>query len=139
MNRRGKAAWILVVLGAVMLLSSAAIHCIGAYPGMSAALRASDLDPPLPATLRVVFLLAGWDSVVIAAVVVLAISQDSPLRKPLVLLCAVAVLAEAGLMLAFLGLFIGTEILGAGALLLLAGGLVMPRYKAAQEAHAASA
>ncbi|HXE30356.1 MAG TPA: hypothetical protein VN515_00990 [Terriglobales bacterium] len=126
MSRR-KTARILVALGALVLLTSAAIHCIGAYPGLSATLRASNLQPPSPDALRAVFLLAGWDWVIVAAVVLLALRYESPLSRPLVLLCAVAVLAEAGLTLAFLGLFIGTILLGTGALLLLAGGLAMAR------------
>jgi hypothetical protein len=188
MGRRGRVARGLVGAGVVLLLGGAATHWLLAYPRLPAALEASGLKAPLPAALEAVFLLAGWDWVVLAAVALLAISRKSvdwrgtprgsaarpayaraagdpgapqpagaasrrlpgagrpsefrgllapswpavptarpprAVRKPLLLLCGAAVVAEAGLMLAFLGWFLGTDIIAAAGALLLAGGVVV--------------
>jgi hypothetical protein len=46
------------------------------------------------------------------------------LRKTLVLLCGLAVLLEAGVGASMMGFFIGSEMIGAAALLLVCGGLL---------------
>jgi hypothetical protein len=124
MNGRNKAARILVALGAIALFASAALHSIAAYPKVSPALSASNLSAPLQAALRAVFLLVGWDWIVVAVVALLAAFTETKLRKVLVLLCGVAVLVETGLTLAFIGVFLGNELIGSAALLIICGGLL---------------
>lgn len=125
MNARNKAARILVVIGSIVLFASTALHSIGAYPRLSAALTASNLPASLQGPLRAIFLLVGWDWVVLAIIALVAVFTDTKLRKMLVLICGVAVLFETALTLAFIGIFIGNEMIGSAALLLLVGGLLL--------------
>ena len=124
MNQRDKFAKILVVLGSVVLFASTAVHSL-AYLRLSRVLAASNLSAPLQSALRAIFLLAGWDWVVIAVVALVAAFTATKLRRPLVLICGVAVLFETGLTLAFIGFFIGNELIGSAALLILCGGLLL--------------
>ena len=75
--------------------------------------------------MRAVFLLVAWDWIVIAIVALLAAFTKTKLRKILVLFCGVAVLAETALTLAFIGVFVGNEMIGSAALLLIVGGLLI--------------
>ena len=67
----------------------------------------------------------GWDWIVIAIVALLAAFTETKLRKILVLFCGVAVLVETALTLAFIGVFLGNEMIGSAAVLLMAGGLLV--------------
>jgi hypothetical protein len=49
------------------------------------------------------------------------------LRKTLVLLCGLAVLLEAGVGASMMGFFVGNEMIGAAALLLVCGGLLFEK------------
>ncbi len=124
MSRRNKAAQALVVLGSIVLLASTAVHTLGAYPNLSRTLATSSLPVPLQQALRAVFLLAGWDWIAIAVVALVAAFTATRLRKTLVLFCSAAVAIETAVTLAFIGLFIGNELIGSAALLLLCGGLL---------------
>jgi hypothetical protein len=124
MNGRNKAASILVALGSMVLFASAAVHSVAYHKNLSPALSASNLSAPLQAALRAVFLLVGWDWIVIAVVALLAAFTETKLRKILVLICGVAVLAQTGLTLAFIGVFLGNEMIGSATLLIICGGLL---------------
>ena len=124
MNRRNKAARVFVVLGGVVLFASAALHCFAGFSNAFPALTASNLNPGLQAGLRVVFLALGWHWLVTAIVALLAGFTETRLRKTLVLLCGLAVLLEAGVGAGMMGFFIGNEMIGAAALLLVCGGLL---------------
>jgi len=125
MTGRNRVGRILVVLGSIVLFASAAVHWFAAYPGISKALGASNLNAGLPAALRAVFLLVGWDWVVVAVVALLAAFTETSLRKILVLICGLAVLAETALTLAFIGIFVGNEMIGSAAVLLIIGGVLL--------------
>jgi len=127
MNGRNKAGRILVALGSIVLFASAALHCVAYAKGLSPALSASNLAAPLQAALRAVFLLVGWDWVVIGVIVLLAAFTETKLRKVLVLVCGVAVLVQTGLTLAFIGVFVGNEMIGLAALLIICGGLLFQK------------
>jgi hypothetical protein len=125
MTGRNRAGRIVVAIGSFVLFASAAVHWFGAYPRLSGALGASNLNAGLPAALRAVFLLVGWDWVVIAIIALLAAFTETKLRKVLVLICGLAVLAETALTLAFIGVFVGNEMIGSAAVLLIAGGVLI--------------
>lgn len=127
MNGRNKAARVFVILGGVMLFASAALHCLAGYKQGFPALAASNLNPGLQAAFRVIFLAAAWHWLVIAIIALLAASTQTRLRKTLVLLCGLAVLLEAAVGATLMGLFIGNEMIGAAALLLVSGGLLFDR------------
>jgi hypothetical protein len=124
MNRRNKAARVFVILGGVVLFASAALHCFAGYSKVVPALATSNLNPGLQAGFRVVFLSLGWHWLVTAIVALLAGVTETRLRKTLVLLCGLAVLLEAGVGASMMGFFIGNEMIGAAALLLVCGGLL---------------
>jgi len=125
MSRRNRAARILVVLGSIVLFASAAVHSLAAYPGLSSALSASNLSARLGGALRAVFLMAGWDWIVLAIVALLAAFTETKLRKTLVLFCGAAILVETLLTLAFIGVFLGNEMIGSATVLLIVGGLLI--------------
>ena len=127
MSGRNKAARVFVILGSVVLIASAALHCFAGYRMLSPALSASNLNPGLQAALRVVFLSLGWHWVVTAIVALLAGVTETRLRKILVLLCGFAVLIEAGVGASMMGFFIGNELIGSAALLLVCGGLLFEK------------
>ena len=124
---RDRAGRILVALGSIVLFATAAVHCVAYAKGLSPALSASNLAAPLQAALRAIFLLVGWDWIVIGVIVLLAAFTETKLRKVLVLVCGVAVLVQTGLTLAFIGFFIGNEMIGLAALLILCGGLLFQK------------
>ena len=125
MSGRNKAARILVAMGSIVLFASAALHSLAGYPRVSTALGASNWSARFAEPLRAVFLLAGWDWIVIAIVALLAAFTETKLRKILVLFCGAAVLVETALTLAFIGVFVGNEMIGSSAVLLLLGGLLV--------------
>lgn len=124
MSRHNKAGQILVAIGSLVLFASAALHSIMAYPKVSGALTASNLSAPLQAALRAVFLLVGWDWIVIAMIALVLAFTETKLRKLVVLFCGVAVLVATGLTLAFIGVFLGNELIGSAAVLIIVGGLL---------------
>ncbi|MGA7047047.1 MAG: hypothetical protein WBP65_18455 [Candidatus Sulfotelmatobacter sp.] len=124
MNGRNNAARILVALGALVLSAAALLHCIAAYPKVSTAVNASNLGVPLQRALRTVFLLVGWDWIVIAIIMLISAFTVTKLRKLIVLFCGFALLVTAAVMLTFLGWFVGTDMVLASALMSLCGGLL---------------
>jgi hypothetical protein len=124
MSGRNKAARVFVILGSAVLLGSAALHCFAGYRGVFPLLAASDLSPRLKEAFRVVFLSLGWHWAVVGVVALLAGFTETRLRKALVLICGVAVLIEASVGASMMGFFIGNELIGVGALLLVCGGLL---------------
>ncbi len=124
MNRRNKAGRILVASGSIVLFASAALHSLAAYPKVSQTLTASNLSASLQAALRAVVLLVGWDWIVIAIIALIAGFTETKLRKLVVLFCGVAVLVETGLTLALIGIFLGNEMIGPAAVLIIVGGLL---------------
>ena len=124
MSGRNEAARVFVILGSVVLFASAALHCFAGYSKVFQALTTSNLNPGLQAAFRVVFLSLGWHWLLTAVVALLAGVTETRLRKMLVLLCGLAVLLEAGVGASMMGFFIGNEMIGAAALLLVCGGLL---------------
>jgi hypothetical protein len=112
----------------VVLVASAALHCFAGYSKVLVpALAASNLAPELQAALRVVFLSLGWHWFVTAIVALLAGITETRLRKTLVLICGLAVLLEAGVGASMMGFFVGNEMIGSAALLLVCGGLLFEK------------
>ena len=77
----------------------------------------------------------GWDWIVIAIVALLAAFTETKLRKILVLFCGVAVLVETALTLAFIGVFLGNEMIGSAPVLLMVGGLLSDTASKPQDAE----
>jgi hypothetical protein len=124
MNGRQKGARLLVALGSFVLFVSAALHCVAATRLAFPALAASNLSPFLQTAFQVMFLSAGWHWVVIAVVALAAAFTETKLRKFFVLVCGLAVVLEAGVGASVMGFFIGNEMISAGGLLIVLGGLL---------------
>ena len=122
MNGRNTVARTLVALGAIGWFTTAVFH-LKDYPKDTAKLSA--LSPPLlQAGFRTIFLMVGWDWIVVAVVALLAAFTETTLRKVLVLFCGVAGLVQAALALALMGVFLGTELMFPASILLIVGGLL---------------
>lgn len=116
-----------MVLGATVLFVTAAVHSIAYQKFFSPTVGASNLPALFQSAGRVAFLLMACDWIVIAVVALVATFVDTRLRKTLVLICGLAVLAETAFTAAFLGFFIGNELIGSAGLFLLVGGLLFER------------
>jgi hypothetical protein len=125
MSRKNGLARILIILGAGVLFLSAALHTFAAYPRVAAAVSGSNLSPALKAALRTVFLLVGWNWLVIGLLALITALRAGTSRKLLVVFLGASILVETGLSLAMMGVFLGNELLAAAAALLLAGGLLL--------------
>jgi hypothetical protein len=122
MSRRNKAALALVIVGSAVLFASAALHFFGGYTQIFPLYAASNLSPRLKVAFRVVFLSLGWHWTVTAVLALLAGVTETRLRKVFVLTCGLAVLIEAGVSASMMGFFIGNELIGIAALLLVCAG-----------------
>jgi hypothetical protein len=118
MLKSNRASTFLVVSGAILLFVGTAIHTLAAYPRVSAAITAAALRDPLPAALRAVFLLAGWDWFAIGVLALMAL-RATHWRRILLLFCAGTICGETLITLALIGPFAGNEIIGSAAFLIL--------------------
>jgi hypothetical protein len=130
MSGRNRAARAFVILGSVVLFASAALHFFGGYTQIFPLYATSNLSPRLKEAFQVVFLSLGWHWAVTAVVALLAGLTGTRLRKALVLICGLAVLIEAGVGAGMMGFFIGNELTGAAALLLVCGGMLFDQLEA---------
>jgi hypothetical protein len=122
--KNDKLARVLVVLGCIVLLASTTLHWIAGHLTLPRALAASKLAPPISSGLHAVFILVGWDWIVIAIVVLIVTFSGTRARKAILIVCAVGLLVSAGIVFHFLGWFIADEMLGAAGLLILFAALL---------------
>jgi hypothetical protein len=122
MNWRNKAARILVTIGSIVLFAAATLHFFAGYSMGFPALAASNLKVGLQAAFRVVFLSVGWDWILLGIVALVAAFKVTAARKALVLVCGLGVLIEAVVGATIMGIFIGNEMIGAAAILIIIGG-----------------
>jgi hypothetical protein len=120
-SARDSAARLLVVLGAIALFATAVGH-LRDYGKDT--LRASVLSASMQEVFRAMHLLVGWQWIVLAMIALLAVIGEMRLRRVFVLLCGVAVLVEATLTLAQMGVFLGTELMALAAILMIGGGVL---------------
>jgi hypothetical protein len=124
MNARNKTARILVTIGSIVLFASAALHFFAGYRAGFPQVAASNLKPGLQAAFRVVFLSVGWDWILLGIIALLAAFKATAWRKLAVLVCGFGVLIEAVVGAAIMGIFIGNELIGFAAVLVIVGGLL---------------
>lgn len=123
MDWRNKAARILVTIGGIVLFAAAALHFFAGYSRGFPALAASNLKVGLQAAFRVVFLSVGWDWILLGFIALVAAFKATAARKVLVLVSGLGVFIEAVIGGAIMGIFIGNEMIGAAAILIVIGGL----------------
>lgn len=118
-----KTARIVVTIGSIVLLLSAAMHCI-AYQRTAPVVGASNLSPALKAVFSVAFLSMAWGWLALGILVLLAAFSEARLRKPVILICGFSVLIQAILTVPSLGFFIGNETLGVASIFMIVGGFL---------------
>ena len=123
MNGRNKAARILISVGAMVLIAAALLH-LSAYPKDMRVVTASNLRAPMQSEVHSLFLLVGWDWLVIAIIMLISAVTVIDRRKLIVLFCGFALLVTLAVMLAFMGWFRGCAVVLSAALMILCGGLL---------------
>ncbi len=114
----------LATLGCIVLLASAAMHCL-AYQKFSApAVHASNLPIALQSTFELAFLSMAWSWIVLALIVLVVTFGEARLGKLIILICGLAVLIQAVVTVPMVGLFIGNEMIGIASLLIIIGGFL---------------
>ena len=119
-----------MIAGAMALLATAVGHLMDYQQD---ALRASVLSVPMQGAFRAIHLLTGWQWIVLASLTLLAVSIEVSARRVLILGCGVAVLVEAALTYVHMGVFLGTELMAAAALLTIAGGVLLSSAATSRE------
>lgn len=112
------------ILGGIMLLASAALHCLAYVKISSPGVGASNLSPVLKSVFRVAFLSMAWNWIVLAAIVLVVTFGETRFRQAVVLICGFAVLVQAAFTVPFVGFFIGNEMIGAASILIIVGGFL---------------
>jgi|SRR5579862_693085 len=123
MNRRNYAARILVAFGAVVLIAAALLH-LSDYPKDLSAVSASNLRPGLKGGVRDLYFSYGWDSIVIAIIMLICAFTVTKLGKVIVLFCGFALLVDVAMTLEFMGWFAGPGMVLVSGLAALCGGLL---------------
>jgi len=119
-----KAARWLVMIGSLLLLFGAILHVYG-YTFAMPRVAATNAGPEIFKVFKALWWSFSVTGVVLCPVIVWA--SRLPSGRGLVLLCTVIPAANSVFMFYFLGLFIGSIILGIATLLLFVGGLMLPR------------
>jgi hypothetical protein len=114
-------AKILILAGCAELVVAAGIHWFAAYPRLSSALATSNLSGYLQAALRAVFVLVAWQWIAMAVIALLATFGRTKAFRALIAFCSIALFVETAITLKFIGVFLGNELLGSAAALLLLG------------------
>jgi uncharacterized membrane protein len=112
-------------IGCLNVAAGAVLHLAGGYHEVEAGVLASNLDTVLKSALRCVFLIVGCHWIVLAMITSIAAFSRASIRETVVLLCALALIIDSSLMAAFLGWFVGTDMILASALLILCGGFTL--------------
>lgn len=127
MSKRQVVAQVLVGLGSLIVLVGASLHRAGGYPRVVAALAASNLDSMMANAMRAVFLMIALTWVTIAIVAIIAAFTQTRIRRLLVLLCGLSLLAEVPVWVALMGWFIGNEMFVVSGVLITLGGFLLPK------------
>ncbi len=118
----------LVTVGCIVLLVSAAMHCLAYLTFSGPAVHASNLTIALQSVFEIAFLSMAWSWIVLALIVLVVTFKEARLGKPIVLICGFAVLIQAVFTVPMVGFFIGNEMIGAASLLIIIGGFLFPQF-----------
>jgi len=111
----------LLTLGCVVLLVTAAVHCLAYLKFSGPAVHASNLPIFLQSVFEIAFLSMAWSWIVLALIVLVVTFGEARLGKPIALICGFAVLIQAVFTVRMVGFFIGNEMIGAASLLIIIG------------------
>ena len=125
MNGHDRAGQTLVAIGSVMLMAAAALHFRGGHSAGFPALAASNLDVRLQSVFRVVFLSVGWDLILFGIIAAVAAFKAAAGARTLIVLCGLGLLVQTVGGAAVVGIFIGNELTGSAAILMIVGGSLL--------------
>lgn len=111
----------LLTLGCVVLLWTAAVHCLAYLTYSGPAVHASNLPIFLQSIFEIAFLSMSWSWIVLAIIVLVVTFGEARLGKTIALICGFAVLIQAVFTVPLVGFFGGNELLGAASLLIILG------------------
>jgi hypothetical protein len=112
-------AKVLLLLASVTLITTSALHALG-YAPISKMLAGSNLPGPWAGGVRGLWVEFSIHLIVIAALLVVASAQPLSGTRVVVLVCGLALAVDAVVLGVFVGLFVGTVMLGVASLLTLA-------------------
>jgi len=118
-----RAQW-LIIAGSIILFCTALLHASG-YSGVANAIAATGAKPFLVSAVKGLWLMFSAHLIILSLVFVVA-SRSSG-GKWVVLVCALMPVFDALLLLRFVGIFPGSILIAAAAILFLIGGLLFPR------------
>ena len=121
MITRRTASRTLLTLGCVVLLVTAAVHCLAYLKFSGPAVHASNLPIFLQSVFEIAFLSMAWSWIVLALIVLVVMFGEARLGKPIALICGFAVLIQAVFTVRMVGFFIGNEMIGVASLLIIIG------------------
>jgi hypothetical protein len=113
-----------VTLGCVVLLVTAAMHCLAYQKFAAPAVHASNLPIAQQSVFEIAFLSMAWSWIVLALILLVVTFGEVRLGKAIALICGFAVLVQAIITVLMVGFFIGNEMLGAASLLIIIGGFL---------------
>jgi hypothetical protein len=123
-DKKEKAARWLILAASVILLATALFHGSG-YGSVARSIEASDVRPFLISAVKGLWLMFSIHLIVVSSALV-AVSRSLQAKR-FVLLCALFPIADTIILLVFAGVFAGTIMIAVAAILLLGGGLMLPR------------
>jgi hypothetical protein len=118
-----KSARWLIRAASVILFGTALFHASG-YNSVAGAIEATSAKPFLAGAVKGLWLMFSIHLIVVSFAV--AVVSRSLQAKRFVLLCALFPVADTVILLIFVGVFAGTIMIAAAAILLIAGGLLFP-------------
>src|SRR5213593_1172876 len=128
MATQGTIAKLLVGAGSLVLICAALYHGSG-YPAVSKIVAGADMSPLLTRAVQALWLMFSSHLLMVGGISVAAVLKPVPASRLVLVLCGCAAAADAVVLAAFVGVFIGNALLGVAALLILAGATACPRAK----------
>jgi hypothetical protein len=130
MIARRTASRTLVMLGCIVLLAAAVMHCFAYLKFAAPAVHGSNLPIALQSVFEVAFLSMAWSWTVLALIVLVVTLREARLGKAIALICGFAVLVQAVFTVPIVGFFIGNEMIGAASLLIIIGSFLFQGSRA---------
>jgi hypothetical protein len=126
MQSRKRTAQFLVCLGSLIMIAGCALHSTLGYRAIFGPLDQIAAAHELVHGLKSIWFIFAWHGVVIGILALIAAFVRTAPHRPILFLCGIVPLADSIVMYAFLGPFIGDEIVFASAVAFLAAAALFP-------------
>ena len=121
-----KVARVVILLAAITLFCGGLAHIVG-YTFIVPVLLKSNLEPRIVSAIKCVWLVFSFELFILSPALVWI--SRKPGNRSLLLYLSVLPIVEAVMMYHFVGLFLGTYMIGAGAILLVIGAWLLPQER----------